>query len=157
MPLFLSTFENKVDKKGRVSVPAAFRAELIDQGFAGVIAFPSFVHPAIEGWGKERLKALAGGIDTLDPFSDQRDDFANAILAEAAELAFDGEGRVVLPEKLKAHARIAETATFVGRGATFQIWEPATFAAAQAEGIRRARESRAVLKMAPGTDKEPGP
>ncbi len=151
MPLFLSTFENKVDKKGRVSVPASFRSELIEQGFNGIIAFPSLAHPAIEGWGKERMKALAGGIDTFDPFSDQRDNFANAILAEATELAFDGEGRVVLPEKLKEHAGIGETATFVGRGSTFQIWAPAAFVAAQEEAKRRAKENREVLKM-----KEPG-
>ena len=40
--MFLSTYENKLDKKGRVSVPAGFRSHLSNLGYNGVICYPSF-------------------------------------------------------------------------------------------------------------------
>ena len=40
MALFLDTFVNKIDRKGRVSVPATFRAALDGQAFHGIVALP---------------------------------------------------------------------------------------------------------------------
>src|SRR5690606_31394902 len=57
--LFLSRFDNKVDRKGRVSVPAPFRAQLSQQAFHGIIAYPSPVAPAIEGCGRDRIEQIA--------------------------------------------------------------------------------------------------
>ncbi len=147
MALFLSTFVNKVDKKGRVSVPAPFRAVLATQSFAGIVAYPSFVSPAIEACGIDRMEELSRGVDRFNPFSDEHDAFASALFAESRQLAWDGEGRIVLPEKLIAHAAIAEAATFVGRGATFQIWQPAAAVASQEDARRRARAERDALRL----------
>src|SRR5476651_1478796 len=63
--LFLSTFVNKVDRKGRVSVPASFRAALADQSFNGIIAFRSFKSSAIEGSGIDRLGEMSARLDEL--------------------------------------------------------------------------------------------
>ena len=46
--MFLSSFENKIDKKGRVSVPATFRSHLNSIGYNGFISYPSFNHQALE-------------------------------------------------------------------------------------------------------------
>ena len=89
MALFLSTFVNKVDRKGRVSVPATFRTVLSQQSFSGVVAFPSLVYAAIEGSGIDRFERLAEGIDDLNPFSDEHDDFSKAIFGKAHQLPFD--------------------------------------------------------------------
>ena len=48
MAVFIDTFINKIDRKGRVSVPAPYRAALVGQLFQGIVAFPSFKHPAIQ-------------------------------------------------------------------------------------------------------------
>ena len=84
--LFLSTFLNKVDKKGRVSVPAAYRTALMHQSFPGVVVFPSLQHPSIEGSGIDRFERLADGIDDLNPFSDAHDDFSKAIFGQTQQL-----------------------------------------------------------------------
>ncbi len=149
MALFLSTYVNKVDKKGRVSVPARFRAVLAGPGFNGVVLFPSFVSPAIEGCGMEFMLSLSRSIGAFDPFSTRYDDFADAILPEAHELPFDSEGRILLPEPLIAHAGLSDMAAFVGRGERFQIWEPEAFKARRAEARSRAREQRDALRRAP--------
>jgi len=126
LALFLSTFVNKVDRKGRVSVPATFRASLTGQAFNGIVAYRSFKLPSIEAGGIDRMEEMSARIDTLDEFSEDRDSLSS-IFAEAQQLAFDGEGRVVLPEALCQHAGITESAAFVGQGRTFQIWEPQRF------------------------------
>lgn len=149
--LFLSTTINKVDKKGRVSVPASFRAALNEQGFNGVVLFRSIHHPAVEGWGLARMETLTNGIEQYNPFSDQRDDFAMSILANSVQLPCDPEGRIVIPDKLLAHAKIDDAAAFVGRGKSFQIWEPKTFEALQEKARQRAAQGRQDLKL-PGSN-----
>ncbi len=149
MALFLSTYTNKVDKKGRLSVPALYRSALQHQEFQGIIAFRSYKFSAIEACGIDRMQQLSNSLDSLDLFSDGQDDLAATIFADAQQLAFDGEGRIMLPEALAAHAGITENACFVGRGATFQIWEPKAFAAHQANARQRALSSGATMKLQP--------
>jgi MraZ protein len=145
MPMFLSTYTNKVDKKGRVSVPAAFRAAVSGLDFNGIVAFPSLKHAAIEGAGMDYIQRLTGLIDTLPPFSDEADAFSS-ILAACHQLAFDPEGRIMLPEALVNLAGISEQVCFVGRGQTFQIWEPEAWKAAEAEARNLARARRDLLR-----------
>ncbi len=153
---FFSRFDNKVDRKGRVSVPARWRAILAQQSFNGIVAYPSPVSPAIEACGMDRLERVAESIDTFNPFSDAHGDFAAALLTRSYPLAFDGEGRVMLPPALLAHAGLGEHAAFAGRGATFQIWEPEAYEAYESEAIRRASEEapRFELMRGPGGEGE---
>jgi MraZ protein len=142
--LFFSTFVNKVDRKGRVSVPATFRAALEGSSFQGVILFRSFRLAALDGSGIDRMEELSARIDALDEFSEDREALAS-IFADAQQLPFDGEGRIILPEALSAHAGITETAAFVGLGRTFQIWEPQSFEKHQQELRERARRQGTTL------------
>lgn len=149
MALFLSTTTNKVDRKGRVSVPAAFRAVLAEQAFHGIVAFPSFKHPAVQCGGMEWMEKLGAGVDAYDMFSDEHDTLTAALFANAQQLSFDGEGRILLPESLIAHASLSDQAAFVGRGPLFEVWNPETFEAYQADAVRQAAEKGLTLR--PGT------
>ena len=148
MALFLSTVTNKVDRKGRVSVPAPFRNALSGQAFHGIVAIPSFKYPALQCGGMDWLERMAGGIDAYDVFSDEHDALTAALFANAQQLAFDGDGRVLLPESLTAHAKLDDQAAFVGRGPTFEIWEPEAFRVYQAEATQRAAEQRLTVRAA---------
>ncbi|MBN8531227.1 MAG: cell division/cell wall cluster transcriptional repressor MraZ [Alphaproteobacteria bacterium] len=153
MALFLSTYVNKVDRKGRVSVPAAWRAVLTadspkGENFQGIVAYSSFVHSCIEACGLARIQLLSDSIDALDPFSDERDAFATAILGGSQQLPFDPEGRVGLPQELMEAACITEQAAFVGKGATFEIWEPKAYAEYAAKAREAAKAKRGALRLA---------
>lgn len=67
---------------------------------------------------------LAARLDQFDMFSDDQDDLAAAMFGDSVQLPFDGEGRIVLPDGLMAHAGIGEEAAFVGMGRKFQLWHP---------------------------------
>ena len=125
--MFLSNYENKIDKKGRVSVPASFRSYLNTMGFNGFVSYPSFNHPALEACSQDRIEKLSNTIDSLNPFEEKRDYFATSILSESENLQFDTEGRISLSKKLLNHAKINTSILFVGLGKTFQIWEPKNF------------------------------
>jgi len=149
--LFLSTFHNRIDKKGRISVPATFRAALLKKAgegedFSGIIAYSSFINPCVEACGIDRISQLSRRIELLDPFSEERDVFATTILGGSVQLPFDGEGRVLLPESLIAFAGISEAATFVGKGETFEIWEPQAFSEYAERARSTAREKRLNLR-----------
>ena len=146
MALFLSTYHNNLDKKGRISVPAPFRAALVQQNFTGIVAYASFINPCIEACAMERIEKLSSRLETLDPFSEERDAFATAILAGSMQLPFDGEGRVMLPEQLIAQAGLKDAAMFVGKGPTFEIWEPKTFHAYAERARKLALEKRLALR-----------
>ena len=148
MALFLSRFDNKVDQKGRVSVPASFRADLTSDTFAGAVAFPSpRNNRALDACDIGRMKHLSDGIDTFNPFSDEFGDLATAILTKSHRLPFDGEGRIILPKPLLQHAGITNIATFAGRGATFQIWAPEAYDAYEAEATGRAEEQAVKFEL----------
>jgi MraZ protein len=139
MALFLSTFENKVDKKGRVSVPAPFRAAISNQSFQGIIVFRSSQYDCLEGFSMAQMQELSERLDQFDMFSAEQDDLATAIFAESTALNFDSTGRVVLPDELKEYANIDDRAAFVGMGPKFQIWEPDALQ-------RRRQEARKSVK-----------
>ncbi len=123
MPLFLSSYFNKVDKKGRVSVPAPFRAELERLEQNGFIAFPHTEHACIEGWDRGRIGQLADAMDDFSPLSPEYDALGS-VLGKARELPFDPEGRIILPAYLLEHSGITDNVLFIGRGKSFQIWNP---------------------------------
>jgi len=144
--MFLSTYENKLDKKGRVSVPASFRSYLSNLGYNGVVCYPSFNNQSIEACSQNRIEKLSDSIDSLNPFEEKRDFFATSILSESINLQFDSEGRISLTPKLLKHAKIKSTMIFVGQGKTFQIWEPTAFEKFRVQSRKKSNIHRSSLK-----------
>ena len=144
--MFLSSFVNKLDKKGRVSVPATFRSHLNTLGYNGFISYPSFNHSALEACSQDRIEKLSNTIDSLNPFEEKRDYFATSVLSESENLQFDTEGRVSISQKLLNHAKIKNNVLFVGLGNTFQIWEPTLFEKFKSLARKKAFKNRSNLK-----------
>jgi transcriptional regulator MraZ len=151
MALLIGRHVNKIDKKGRVSVPKPFRDAFKDQTFAGIFAYPLFKSPALEACGEDFMNRLSASLEDLDMFSDEQDDLASVILENANPLSFDPEGRVVLPQELLDHAGITDQVLFVGRGARMQIWNPDDYAEHSKQAFERARSRGATLRLRPDT------
>ncbi|MBX2855503.1 MAG: hypothetical protein KTR21_10965 [Rhodobacteraceae bacterium] len=146
MGLFLSTSIHKIDKKGRVSVPALFRAALEQESFRGVALAPPLGELAcVEGSGLSRIERIAASLDKMNPLEEQHAALATAIMARVRPIPFDGEGRIILPEEFVALAELDGQALFAGLGANFQIWSPTNFEAHQTEALKVARASASAL------------
>lgn len=138
--LFLSTTINRVDKKGRVSVPAGFRAAIATDSFQGVVLFQSYTQPAIEGVGMSAMEDLSARMDdNFAFFSDDHEEMATVLFGESIPCGFDGDGRITLPQSLVDFAGIEDHIAFVGLGKKFQLWRPETFDA------RRASARKSVI------------
>lgn len=145
MSLFLSSYENHIDAKGRISVPAVFRASLNNDKFAGVVLYRSFTHKCIEGLSMSRMEQLVAATDKMGVFDNALDDLSAMLFADARPLQFDVTGRIVIPDDLLKHAEIHDTALFVGRGNSFQIWNPDAFRAVQEKSLENLRAARPNL------------
>jgi MraZ protein len=146
MDRFVSTYTMRLDAKGRVSIPAGFRAVLARDGFEGLYCQPSPGHPALDAGGNALIQEIEALIDRFPPYSEERDDLAAALYGQSEILKIDSEGRIVLTERLKTIAHIDESVLFVGLGHKFQIWEPERFF----NFLEEASEKVKALRRQPG-------
>jgi MraZ protein len=145
MDQFVSAFTNKIDTKGRVSVPASFRSVLAKDGLDGIYCYPSLDAPALDAGGKRLVDKINGLVEDLAPYSDERDHLATALFGTSEILSIDQDGRTILPERLREHAGITTHITFVGLGEKFQMWEPGRFESHLAEARQKVRDLRKLL------------
>jgi len=147
MDRFVSTFTNKIDAKGRVSIPASFRAVLERDGYSsgGIYCYPSLDAPALDAGGERLAKKIDGLLAGLPDYSDERDELSVALYGDVQVLAIDGDGRIVLPESLRRHAGLQDHVTFVGLGEKFQIWAPGAFEERRQRAREKAQEHRKLF------------
>lgn len=145
MDRFVSHSTNRLDAKGRVSIPAPFRGVLARDGFEGLYVHPSLDQPALDAGGNALLKDIDTLLSGLSPYSDERDTFSTALLGTSELLKVDPEGRVMLTESLKLAAGITNEVVFVGLGHKFQIWEPKRFAVHLSEAKEKVRAYKREL------------
>jgi MraZ protein len=142
---FFSHFILKLDAKGRVSVPATFRAVLARDGDDTLFCYPALDRPALEAGGRMLMSEIEDLINRFAPFSDEREQFATALYGTSELVKMDAEGRVTLSDPLKDHAGIMDSVAFVGLGHKFQIWAPDRFSARLSEATGKMRSLKKRL------------
>lgn len=124
MDRFLSNAVNKIDSKGRVSVPAHFRSVVQKRGFMDLYALRALDIPAMDVGGLDLLDRYEERIAQEDPFLQTADDMSFFVHGDGAFLKFDQDGRITVTDFIREHTGITKEVAFVGRGLFFQIWEP---------------------------------
>lgn len=145
MDEFVSTFTNRVDAKGRVSIPASFRLVLARDGFDGLYCCPTLDRAAVDAGGNELRETIRKSLKQFEPFSDEYEQLSTSLIGESEILKIDQDGRTVLSQAIIDCSGLTDRATFVGQGFKFQIWEPERFAAYREEAKQRVREIRSRL------------
>ena len=156
MDRFVSHYTLRLDAKGRVSIPAPFRAVLARDGFEGLYCYPTLDRPALDAGGNALLKEIEALITRFPPYSEEREEFSAALYGTSEVLKIDAEGRVILTEPLKVHAGIADAVAFAGLGHKFQIWEPERFRAELAEATEKVRALKRQLGSQPAAARPQG-
>ncbi|GJM01090.1 MAG: transcriptional regulator MraZ [Methyloligella sp.] len=145
MDEFVSSFTNKIDAKGRVSVPASFRAVLAKEQSDEIFCHPALDSAALDAGGPRLVKHIRGLLEDLAPYSDEKDQLATALFGESEYLKIDSDGRIVLPQRLRDVAGFTSQVTFVGLGDKFQMWEPSQFEDARNAARSKVRDLRKLL------------
>lgn len=125
--LFLSTYNNKIDAKGRVSMPANFRDIITKENDTNIVIYKSLTKNCLEGCTNTIIEKMQEMIGKLDAFSQEREAFETAIFAESISLEIDKDGRINIPKQYIQFANIEGNALFVGKGKTFEIWNPTKY------------------------------
>ena len=132
--MFVNEYEHTIDAKGRMAVPAKFRAQIdrgavISKGMGTCLS----VYPR-ERWDEKSAELAAGKA------SDELRDFERRIYPSASEVELDGQGRMLIPVKLRTYATLTGDVTIAGVRDHFEIWDRATWESYQerldAEGSR---------------------
>ena len=126
MTEFVGKFLNKIDKKGRVSVPALWRPKLLGKDFSGIVAQKSDYN-SIDAYSQKYLESYQDWLDKQDPLL-ETNEYEATLIFGSSMLPFDQEGRVLIPEILRNNSSLTNDALFVGMGRKFRIWEPNSFA-----------------------------
>ncbi|OXT00409.1 cell division/cell wall cluster transcriptional repressor MraZ [Notoacmeibacter marinus] len=134
---FLSNAINRIDAKGRVSVPAHFRAVLSSRNTQELYALRALDCAAMDVGGPDLLDRYEQRIEMEDPFLGSADDMSFFIHGDGAFLKLDKEGRIVVTDFVREHTGITDEVAFIGRGRFFQMWDPK-----QAEAHTRAVRQR---------------
>jgi MraZ protein len=144
MDRYVSNFRAKLDAKGRVSVPAPFRAILAREGVEFITFHPSLELPAIDGGGLSMIREIDALLSHYEPYSEIWETYSMALNGASEQVKIDGEGRITLTDSLKSAASISDEVVFVGLSHKFQVWEPKAFAAqlsSAREGVRALRRA----------------
>ena len=137
MDRFLSSAVNRIDAKGRVSVPAHFRAVLAKRGYQELYALKALDRPALDVGGLDLLDRYEQRIAAEDPFLQAADDMSYFVHGDSDFLKLDQDGRITVSDFIRDHTGITTEVAFVGRGAFFQMWEPVQLAAYGAQVRQR--------------------
>ncbi len=138
MSRFLSNATNRIDAKGRVSVPAVFRSVLAQRDIQELYCFQDFVFPAISVCGADVLERYERQISNEDPFSRDGNEMSLLVHGGGVFMKLDAEGRLMVTDFIRDFTGITTEVCFVGRSDHFQLWQPQAFHEAQAA----AREER---------------
>lgn len=144
--MFVSTFEATIDGKGRVMVPASFRAVL---GASELFLRPALDNSGcLEGCGEALMRVFQEQIDALPMLSRERQVLHHAVFARSHRLKMDEAGRLKIPDPLLAHAGIQKDLVFAGQDDSFQVWEPARYSAHEASMAELAADPQILNALA---------
>ena len=139
---FVSNYTNKLDGKGRVSVPAGFRSVLAKDGYEGLYCYPSLDMNAVDSGGNGVFQAIEQRLSRVDTYTEAHDFLSTAFYGMGEQLKIDQDGRISLTETIKGYAQIDSHVTFVGQGYKFQIWNPDRFQEHKSTAMELARQLR---------------
>jgi MraZ protein len=155
--LFKGTYRHRIDAKGRLPVPAAFRRLLAQSGTSAVVV--TVLDQCLAAYPTHEWSRLESQLVALPPFSAPVKALSRRLASHAMDCPLDVQGRILLPAALRASAKLAREAVVAGVLNRFEIWEPEAWAAFLAESERVLDDASLDVQWPPGAlpDVPPGP
>ena len=125
MITFIGDYTCKLDSKGRIALPAAFKRQMqqdLQEGFVlkrDVFDKCLILYPMKE-W--ERQNQLIRS--KTNPFNKEHNRFLRMFFSGTAEISPDANNRILLPKRLMDYAEISVEAVLAGQYGKIEIWSP---------------------------------
>lgn len=131
-------FAHTIDAKGRVSIPAGLRVELQSQDDRPPIVTSLMDTPAVGLYSHDRWQEVEQRLESMSQTHPQIQSVRRILISGAEDAPIDGQGRITIPQYLRAEAGLEREVTIAGVGSRIEIWDRARFE----EELRRIREDR---------------
>ena len=126
--MFLGTYHPKMDDKGRLTLPAKFRADL-----AGGLMITKGQDHSLAVYPKEEFTKLARRAATASRTDPQARAFVRSLAASTDEQMPDGSGRITLSQDHRRYANLSKACVVIGSVDFLEIWDEESWANYQAE------------------------
>lgn len=138
--MFLGQYEHSIDEKGRLAIPARFRAELADGLYltAGVDRCLHILTP--QAW-----RAMAESIASLPWLNADARQIQRNLFALATHLVPDKLGRIVIPQYLRQYAGLTTDVIVAGVFDRIEIWDRAAWERLRGDFMQRGAEQVQAL------------
>jgi MraZ protein len=140
--MFLGTFEHTLDEKGRLAMPARFRALLSDG-----LVITSSLEQCLLVYPKAGFEALFEKLSALPVVDAQAGILRRMLFSNANDITPDKQFRVVVPQPLREYAGISEHAIIVGVGKWAEVWSPAAWRVQQEAILKQAQDTEALRRL----------
>jgi MraZ protein len=134
--MFIGEYQYKVDEKGRLPLPPRFRRQLRE----GVVLSKGMGEKCITVYPVREWKRLSDKLAEQALTGAKLRRLTRATHGSAFEASFDGQGRVKLPDVLRAYAGIGDTAMVVGANARIELWSEEGWRAEQTAAEEQASQ-----------------
>lgn len=118
-----------VDGKGRLAIPTRFRDGIADRGGNTVIVTAHQYDGCLVLYPLPDWEDIARRVAALPDASPDVRNIKRRFVGQASELDIDSAGRVLLPQMLRAFARIEKGAVMLGQGHRLELWSEEQWAA----------------------------
>ena len=119
--MFLGEYTHSLDAKGRLTIPAKYRNELA----VGLVVTRNPVDRCLLLFPQEEWQQLADKVSAM-PITDPRSAaFRRAFFSAAEDLQPDGQGRILLSQRLRDYATIGADVVVAGMNKFVELWNPA--------------------------------
>ena len=135
--MFRGEYHQRVDGKGRVSIPALFR-RVIEAGDPDwkdglrpnlVLVYGTEFHKRIDGFTMQAIEEIDRRIHLMKKGSEDRKMLERIYHGHSFPTQIDEDGRIILPQKLREKLGLTDAAYFIGASDRFELWKPETFEA----------------------------
>jgi len=117
--MFLGEFSHTIDDKGRLTLPAKFRAD-----FAAGIVVTRGIDRCLFAFPITEWQNLAGQVSGLPLTEPQAREFRRLLFSGASDDTLDKQGRVLIPQYLREYANLNGEVIIAGLNTHVEIWSP---------------------------------
>ncbi|MDQ3694168.1 MAG: division/cell wall cluster transcriptional repressor MraZ [Chloroflexota bacterium] len=125
--MFLGRYTHALDAKGRLAIPARFR-EAVAEG----LVLTRGIDRCLSLYPLAAWRPLAEKVSALPITDPDARNFRRMVFAEAADLALDAQGRILIPPELRRYAGLERETLVVGVDTAIEIWSPERWQAVEA-------------------------
>jgi len=125
--VFRGVTELSLDAKGRIAMPTRYRERLLDRCAGHMVITIDIAEKCLAIYPLPEWEDIQQKLDALSSFNPKTAMVKRLLMGNATDVEMDGNGRILIPTKLRKHANLLKKAVMTGQGKKFELWDEETW------------------------------